>query len=136
MKKINRKIKEKFKKIKNKYNNWTDKINQLKKDIKDKKVEINLGPNQRRLGSLILGLGIVGAVFGLSVVPVFAKEAAPKPAPGPAPSLDNENSAKVLDVASGVAAAVCAGAIHTGFFGLGVICGLVVVGGMIYRNSN
>lgn len=66
MKKITRKIKEKF-----------------------KKVEINLGPNQRRLGSLVLGLGIVGAVFGLSVVPVFAKEAAPKPAP--APSLDNEN---------------------------------------------
>ena len=54
MKKINPKIKEKFKKIKNRYNNWTDKINQLKKDIKDKKVEINLGPNQRRLGSLIL----------------------------------------------------------------------------------
>ena len=67
----------------------------------------------------------MGAVFGLSVVPVFAKEAAPKPAP--APNLDSENPAKIIDATSGVAAAVCAGAIHTGFFSLGLICGAVVV---------
>ena len=35
----------------------------------------------------------MGAVFGLSVVPVFAKEAAPKPAS--APRLDNENLPKI-----------------------------------------
>ena len=85
----------------------------MKKDIREKKVEINLGLNQRRLGSLILGLGIVGVVFGLSVVLVFAKEAAPKPAP--APSLDNENPAKILNVTSSIAAAICASFVGNGF---------------------
>ena len=81
--------------------------------------------------SWLLGFVTPLAIFGITLfgpsLSAIAKEV-PATAPAPAPEPADLNTERL----SGLAAAVCSGAVATGNFAVGVACGIVVVAGILY----
>lgn len=121
-------------KVKNGPSRIKGRIEKTKKTFKDQLHEARQKPMSKRKSAL-LGFSMTLAIFGITmlapVLPAIAKDIpAPKPtdvAPAPAPILNQ----KIREGLDGFAAAVCAGAVTSGSFALGAVCGLVVVLGVL-----
>lgn len=89
--------------------------------------------------SLFLGFTTVRGIFGIRlfapVLPAIAK-AIPNKAPSskgfcPAPSAQPASSQQIIAGLSGAATTICALAVSSGSFILGVVCGVIVVVGIL-----
>jgi hypothetical protein len=132
MKNIGKRLKARLKILRKKTLNSLNKIKELQTE---KRIEVEINPKNHRIRSLLLGFATVIAIYGLTIIPVNANEIPANqanPAPKGVPTPEDDH---LLSTFMGVGSAVCARAIGTGYFVLGFACGLVVVGGLIYKNS-
>ena len=114
-------------KLKTKYRNF-------KKEIQHEKTK----PRSRKRDFMI-GFGTMISLFGITIFgPKLAAVAKETPkSPGGTPNTPSPASTPPVDPAtaqklSGAAASICAAAISSGNFLVGAICGLIVVGGILY----
>jgi hypothetical protein len=114
-------------------------VQDFKINFKKKFEEYKEKPQSKRK-SFIIGFTTVVGIFGLTlfgpVLSAVAKDIPkgnPKPtqtAPAPAPAVPPTNRI-VNGALSGVAASVCSLAITSGSFAVGIICGIIVVAGIL-----
>jgi len=120
--------------IKNKAQNGFQKFKENFEEAKNK-------PRSKRK-FLLLGFTTVVGIFGVTllapVLPAIAKDIPQKgpshdkayPSPPPGQS-SPQHFSEVQSVLSGAAMTLCVGAVNTGAFVLGALCGLVVVAGVL-----
>ena len=125
---MKRSINELKKSFFNKYKNFKKEIQQEKSKSRSKKRDF------------MIGFGTILSVFGITLLgpklTAIAKETSKNPGstpntPNPSPTTTAPNPA-TAERLSGAAATVCAAAVTSGNFLVGAICGLIVVGGILY----
>ncbi|MFT6843339.1 MAG: hypothetical protein ACJASR_002115 [Psychroserpens sp.] len=116
----------------------------FRKDFREKFMKYKKRPRSKRK-SFVIGFTTAVGIFGLTLfgpalsavakdVPKNLKpgDIAPPPVPAPAPSLALPPSKQVISTGiSGVAGSVCALAVTSGSFAVGIACGCVVVVGIL-----
>lgn len=125
------------------------KFKTLKSDFKDNYNEVKSQPISKRRSAL-LGFTTVLSIFGLVLftpqLSAFAKDipkkgngsgVSPSPSPTSQPSpgtmVPSKETGRII---TGAAASLCAMAVGSGSFLVGIICGAVVAGGIIYVQRN
>jgi hypothetical protein len=130
-KKISSKIRNGSRKIKTK-------IQKTNETFKEKFTEARQKPVSKRK-SILLGFSTVLGIFSITllalVLPAIAKDGpGPKPneiCPAPAQTF-NKEVGKALSL---MAATVCGLAVSTGSFAVGIVCGLIVGGGILHAQG-
>nr|YP_010133602.1 hypothetical protein KYU99_pgp001 [Nitzschia supralitorea]QWM93092.1 hypothetical protein [Nitzschia supralitorea] len=131
------KFKKIFSSLKTKAGN---KLTNLKTQFKKNYQEVKSQPRSKRK-SLFLGFGMVMTIFGVTLLTPLLSAVAkdvPKgsPNPGctnvaPTPTPATTSSADIIKGMTGAAGAVCALAVSSGSFIIGIACGVVVVVGIL-----
>merc|ERR1712176_1503231 len=102
--------------------------------------EVNEEKKQPRskLKCYLLGFGTALSIFGVTIfgtsLPANAKDTCPKPGPvpaTPAAPVPAKPSQEIVNTLSGAAAGICALAVTSGSFLVGIVCGVVVAVGIL-----
>lgn len=126
------------KRIKNKLTNVQTKFKNHSQIFKKKFEEVKRQPRSKRK-SLLLGVTTALGIFGVTLLtPILAASAenVPQSTPGPSDACPSTQpsmtpSAEIVKGLTGAAGAICALAVSSGSFLVGIACGVVVAVGIL-----
>lgn len=146
---VKKQVRKAFSFVKEKTNekikNVRTKFKTIKIEVKQKYQETKMHPISKRK-SAIIGFTTVLSIFGVVLfsprLVAFAKDVPKSPGKCPAPQQPGQvapnpqaPNVDTLSLLSGAAGTICAGAVNSGSFILGIVCGVVVVGGILLAQN-